>query len=110
MYLWNGRWSNGINFTICRRGLSKYYEGKSESFGRLGSVMSLEDLAKEGNYSSHNKRMKSSFKRLDGRIRSSFAPKPTIKKKSYSTKPILSSPSDLIVATCTSPISLQTNF
>ncbi|KAH0672623.1 hypothetical protein KY290_026635 [Solanum tuberosum] len=37
-----------------KRGLSKYYEGKSRSFGRLGSVMSLQDVAKEG------KRMKSS--------------------------------------------------
>ncbi|WMV29948.1 hypothetical protein MTR67_023333 [Solanum verrucosum] len=36
-----------------KRGLSKYYEGKSRSFGRLGSVMSLQDVAKEG------KRMKS---------------------------------------------------
>ncbi|KAG5574103.1 hypothetical protein H5410_063869 [Solanum commersonii] len=59
-----------------KRGLSKYYEGKSRSFGRLGSVMSLQDVAKEG------KTMKSC-------IRSSFAPKPTIKKKSYSTKHIL---------------------
>ncbi|KAL3368863.1 hypothetical protein AABB24_009593 [Solanum stoloniferum] len=61
-----------------KRGLSKYYEGKSRSFGRLGSVMSLQDVAKEG------KRMKSSKS-----ITSSFAPKPTIKKKSYSTKHIL---------------------
>ncbi|KAK4716334.1 hypothetical protein R3W88_014672 [Solanum pinnatisectum] len=61
-----------------KRGLSKYYEGKSRSFGRLGSVMSLQDVAKEGN------RKKSSKS-----ITSSFAPKPTIKKKSYSTEHIL---------------------
>ncbi|GMQ06299.1 hypothetical protein CsSME_00050938 [Camellia sinensis var. sinensis] len=30
------------------RGLSKYFQGKSQTFGSLASVKSLEDLAKKG--------------------------------------------------------------
>ncbi|XP_060213906.1 protein OXIDATIVE STRESS 3-like [Lycium barbarum] len=40
-----------------RRGLSKYYQGKSESFGCLGSVKSLEDLTKIGNLYNENEVM-----------------------------------------------------
>ncbi|XP_059318536.1 protein OXIDATIVE STRESS 3-like isoform X2 [Lycium ferocissimum] len=84
-----------------KRGLSKYYDGKSQSFGLLGSVTSLEDLAKAGN--SYNTRMKS-CKSLNGRT-SSFGPKATITKKSYSSRPIISN--STLVATCRSPISLE---
>ncbi|KAK4352889.1 hypothetical protein RND71_028407 [Anisodus tanguticus] len=82
-----------------KRGLSKYYQGKSQSYGHLGSVMSLKDLSKEGN--SYNKRIKS-CKSLDGRKISSFAPKATITKKSYSRRPIIS---NTLVGR--SPISLE---
>lgn len=33
----------------CRRGLSRFYDGKSQSFTSLASVRSIEDLAKEEN-------------------------------------------------------------
>ncbi|OIS97879.1 PREDICTED: uncharacterized protein LOC109233223 [Nicotiana attenuata] len=93
-----------------KRGLSKYYQGNSRSFGCLASVKSLEDLAKKGN--SYNQRMKS-FKSFGLDVkRSSFRPKATIKKKSYSSssrRPILSN-TTLHVANCTSPISLEKNF
>lgn len=36
----------GLFFVFGRRGLSKYYDGKSESFTSLASVERLEDLAK----------------------------------------------------------------
>jgi len=41
----------------CRRGLSKFYQGKSQSFTSLTKVRSLEDLAKPEN--PYNKRLKS---------------------------------------------------
>ncbi|XP_059318535.1 protein OXIDATIVE STRESS 3-like isoform X1 [Lycium ferocissimum] len=90
-----------------KRGLSKYYKGKSESFGCLGSAKSLEDLTKIGN--SYNKRMKS-CKSLGGR-RSSFGPKAGITKQS-SRKPTLSSltHTNTLVDTCTSSFSLDKNF
>ncbi|XP_061348119.1 protein OXIDATIVE STRESS 3-like [Gastrolobium bilobum] len=42
---------------INRRGLSKYYQGKAQSFTSLAKVRSLEDLAKPEN--PYNKRLKS---------------------------------------------------
>lgn len=33
--------------SMCRRGLSKFYQGKSQSFTSLSRVMSIEDLAKK---------------------------------------------------------------
>ncbi|XP_009595897.1 protein OXIDATIVE STRESS 3 [Nicotiana tabacum] len=90
-----------------KRGLSKYYQGNSRSFGCLGNVKRLEDLAKKGN--SYNQRMKS-FKSFGANVkRSSFRPKPIIKKKSYSStsrRPILSN----TTLHATSPISLEKNF
>lgn len=41
---------------ICRRGLSKHYEGKSKSFACLSNVRCLEDLAKPEH--PYNKRLK----------------------------------------------------
>lgn len=42
---------------LYRRGLSKFYQGKSQSFTSLASVRSLEDLVKPEN--PYNKRLKS---------------------------------------------------
>ncbi|KAM7515491.1 hypothetical protein LguiA_005074 [Lonicera macranthoides] len=57
-----------------KRGISKYYQGKSESFGCLASVNCLEDLAKKG-YSFRNKRVKPCNNK------SKFGPKVKISKK-----------------------------
>ena len=47
-----------VNVWIFRRGLSKYYQGKSESFTSLSNVRCLEDLAKPEN--PYNKKLKTS--------------------------------------------------
>jgi hypothetical protein len=65
----------------CRRGLSKHYQGKSQSFTSLASVKSLEDLAKRA--TPHRKKMKSCKSYggdLDGH-KSRTTPKATISKK-----------------------------
>ncbi|KAK3028884.1 hypothetical protein RJ639_039893 [Escallonia herrerae] len=65
-----------------KRGLSKYYQGKSESFTSLSSVRSLEDLAKKG--SPYRKRMKA-CKSYGGGLdtyKSFTLPKPIISKRS----------------------------
>ncbi|RWW19387.1 hypothetical protein GW17_00016579 [Ensete ventricosum] len=36
-----------INVGVCRRGLSRYFQGKSQSFTSLSDVRCIEDLAKE---------------------------------------------------------------
>lgn len=46
---------NGFDF--CRRGLSKHFQGKSQSFTCLSNVRCLEDLAKPQN--PYNKKLKS---------------------------------------------------
>lgn len=72
-----GLFANEIKFEsfFYRRGLSKYYTGKSESFTSLASVENLEDLAKREN--PYRKRVKL--------CRNYYSPKPTIAKKaSYS--------------------------
>ncbi|XP_073158163.1 protein OXIDATIVE STRESS 3-like [Henckelia pumila] len=62
-----------------KRGLSKYYHGKSQTFGSLASAKSLEDLAKKE--SSYIERMKS-CKSYGGNLnRHKFGPKATIAKK-----------------------------
>lgn len=55
-----------------KRGLSEYYEGKSESFTCLARVTSLEDLPKKGTH--HSRKMMKSYK-------SYTLPKPNIFKK-----------------------------
>ncbi|XP_009795049.1 uncharacterized protein LOC142166551 [Nicotiana tabacum] len=87
-----------------KRGLSKYYKGKSQSFGCLESVKSFEDLAKNGNS------CKSFRGGLDGK-RTLFGPRATITKKS-SRKSNLSSLTctNTLVASCRSPISLKKNL
>ncbi|GMY36191.1 hypothetical protein FCV25MIE_31433 [Fagus crenata] len=64
-----------------KRGLSKHYQGKSQSFTSLASVKSLEDLAKRA--TPHRKKMKSCKSYggdLDGH-KSRTTPKATISKK-----------------------------
>ncbi|KAK3016467.1 hypothetical protein RJ639_007716 [Escallonia herrerae] len=63
-----------------KRGLSKHYQGKSQSFASLASVKSLEDLAKKGN-NSYRKTMKPCKSYGGGLDGSKFGPKATIRKK-----------------------------
>lgn len=49
--------ANVFLLQFCRRGLSKYFQGKSQSFTSLTNVRSLEDLAKPEN--PYNKKLKS---------------------------------------------------
>jgi len=46
-----------VYLIMCRRGLSKYYQGKAESFTSLEKVRRLEDLVKPEN--PYNKKFKS---------------------------------------------------
>ncbi|KAI3447051.1 hypothetical protein Pfo_003716 [Paulownia fortunei] len=63
-----------------KRGLSKYYHGKSQTFASLASVSSVEDLAKKE--TSYSKRMKS-CKSYGGNLNQhKFGPKATIAKRS----------------------------
>jgi hypothetical protein len=68
-----------------RRGLSKFYEGKSQSFTSLGNVKSLEDLMKRGfksrNYGAKRKSSRSTGGILDQSYKRVFSPKATISKK-----------------------------
>ncbi|XP_059432844.1 protein OXIDATIVE STRESS 3-like [Corylus avellana] len=67
-----------------KRGLSRYYEGKSQSFTSLASVKSLEDLLKKTQTPQHRKKMKackSYAGGLDHGHKSSTLPKATISKK-----------------------------
>ncbi|KAL1563272.1 hypothetical protein AAHA92_05759 [Salvia divinorum] len=70
-----------------KRGLSKFYDGRSESFGSLRSVESAEDLKKKERCSKqwHSKRIKlcNSYGN-----RHSLTPNPTIAKRSSSPKGI----------------------
>ncbi|KAL6224094.1 hypothetical protein ACLB2K_002950 [Fragaria x ananassa] len=70
-----------------RRGLSKYYQGKSQSFTSLGGVKSLEDLAKKvaAPYRRKMKPCKSYGGGLDNGQKSySTSPKAIISKKAIS--------------------------
>ncbi|XP_041002048.1 uncharacterized protein LOC121247704 [Juglans microcarpa x Juglans regia] len=65
-----------------KRGLSKYFEGKSQSFTSLSRVMSLEDLAKkETPYRRKMKPCKSYGGGLDNHKPYATLPKATISKK-----------------------------
>lgn len=69
-------------FCWYRRGLSKHYQGKSDSFKSLASVKSLEDLAKKRE--SQRKKMKpckSYGGVLDGHKSSTLPPKAVVSKK-----------------------------
>ncbi|KAL4571869.1 hypothetical protein LXL04_018636 [Taraxacum kok-saghyz] len=63
-----------------KRGISKFYQGKSESFASLTSVQSIEDLAKKVKYSCRSRRsMKSYGGGVDGQSQR-LSPKATIAK------------------------------
>ncbi|KAL7586957.1 protein OXIDATIVE STRESS 3 [Lactuca sativa] len=63
-----------------KRGISKFYQGKSESFASLTSVQSIEDLAKKGKYCCRSRRsMKTYGGGLDGQSQR-LSPKATIAK------------------------------
>jgi len=69
-----------------RRGLSKFYEGKSQSFTSLANVKGLEDLMKRGfnknrNYGAKRKSSRSTGGILDQSYKRVFSPKATISKK-----------------------------
>lgn len=74
------QWGFLLCFICFRRGLSKYYDGKSESFTSLASVERLEDLAKR--VSPIRKKMKS-CKSFGGGFdaHKSIIPRATIAKK-----------------------------
>ncbi|CAH9122775.1 unnamed protein product [Cuscuta epithymum] len=76
-----------------KRGLSKFYNGKSESFTSLSKVTSEQDLAKKETPYKRRKRMKAAAKSSGAgwdAYKSFTSPKPTITKKA-STKKISSS-------------------
>ncbi|KAL9283667.1 hypothetical protein AtEden1_Chr5g0143421 [Arabidopsis thaliana] len=69
-----------------KRGLSKFYEGKSQSFTSLANVKGLEDLMKRGfnknrNYGAKRKSSRSTGGILDQSYKRVFSPKATISKK-----------------------------
>ncbi|PIN14344.1 hypothetical protein CDL12_13040 [Handroanthus impetiginosus] len=63
-----------------KRGLSKFYNGKSQTFGFLENVKSVEDLAKKE--SCYSRRMKSCKSYEASLNHHKFGPKATITKKS----------------------------
>ncbi|PSS15558.1 E3 UFM1-protein like [Actinidia chinensis var. chinensis] len=66
-----------------KRGLSKYYQGKSQTFSSLASVKSLEDLAKKGRR--HKRKVKASKSYGGGLDSQILSPKATISKKNGTT-------------------------
>ncbi|KAF8107495.1 hypothetical protein N665_0120s0020 [Sinapis alba] len=72
-----------------KRGLSKFYEGKSQSFTSLANVKSLEDLMKRGFKNTTNKARRKTCKSTGGIIDQSYkrvySPKATISKKATRT-------------------------
>ncbi|KAI7989690.1 hypothetical protein LOK49_LG13G00715 [Camellia lanceoleosa] len=93
-----------------KRGLSKYYQGKSQTFGSLASVKSLEDLAKKGRrpYRRKVKSCKSYGGGLDNHI---YSPKAAISKKT-SRVSLLSSLGrrETLFSSCRTSISIQKNL
>lgn len=85
--------SKHTSLYICRRGLSKYFEGKSQSFTSLSRVMRMEDLAKrETSYRRKMKSCKSYGGGLDNhKPYNTTLPKATISKKASSRLGSLSS-------------------
>ncbi|XP_073034062.1 protein OXIDATIVE STRESS 3-like [Primulina eburnea] len=81
-----------------KRGLSKYYHGKSQTFGSLASVKKLEDLAKKE--SSYMERMKS-CKSYGGNLNHhKFGPKATITKKCPRTSALATKVGTNMVINC----------
>ncbi|XP_022729631.1 uncharacterized protein LOC111284851 [Durio zibethinus] len=72
-----------------RRGLSKHYQGKSQSFTSLASVRSIEDLPKKVIPLYNRTKLKSCKSYgwgLDGHHNKSYSPKATISKKGSSAR------------------------
>ncbi|KAL4284979.1 hypothetical protein GQ457_16G002990 [Hibiscus cannabinus] len=73
-----------------RRGLSKHYQGKSQSFTSLARVMSIEDVPKKAVIHLSNRAKMKSCKSygwgLDGQRNKSYSPKATISKKGWSNR------------------------
>lgn len=69
------------NLILCRRGLSKFYNGKSESFTALSMVTSIEDLVKKE--TPYKRKMKASKSYAAGlnSYKPYTLPKPIISKK-----------------------------
>ncbi|KAL5771109.1 hypothetical protein ACOSP7_015263 [Xanthoceras sorbifolium] len=99
-----------------KRGLSKFYQGKSQSFTSLANVNNIEDLAKKVNtsYKMRMKSCKSYAAGLDGHNKSMISPKATISKKPSRGSPFLSSSGQKtsLVSCCrpASAISMHRNF
>ncbi|CAO2822921.1 unnamed protein product [Amaranthus hypochondriacus] len=75
-----------------KRGLSKYYQGKSQSFTSLTSVESLEDLSKKEN--PYNKRIKLCRSYCRGfDTKKLCSPKPSISKNNSRNNPTFERPS-----------------
>ncbi|KFK27224.1 hypothetical protein AALP_AA8G353600 [Arabis alpina] len=72
-----------------KRGLSKFYEGKSQSFTSLANVKNLEDLMKRGfknrNYGARRKLCRSTGGIIEQSYKSVYSPKATISKKATRT-------------------------
>uniref|UniRef100_A0A5B7CDM1 Oxidative stress 3 n=1 Tax=Davidia involucrata TaxID=16924 RepID=A0A5B7CDM1_DAVIN len=99
-----------MNQLPIKRGLSKYYQGKSRSFASLASVNSIEDLAKK--VSPYRKKMKSCKSYGGGLDGHKYSPKATISKKA-SRGSFLSSfgkRGSLLLGSFRPPIPVQKNF
>ncbi|XP_010443308.1 PREDICTED: uncharacterized protein LOC104726200 [Camelina sativa] len=74
-----------------KRGLSKFYEGRSQSFTSLANVKSLEDLMKRGfknrNYGARRKTCRSTGGIIDQSYKRVYSPKATISKKHNNKTP-----------------------
>ncbi|XP_010536834.1 PREDICTED: metabotropic glutamate receptor-like protein P [Tarenaya hassleriana] len=75
-----------MNHLPIKRGLSKFYEGKSQSFTSIANAKSIEDLCKKkwsrsGGGAVRMKPCKSSCGLLDQSHKRAFSPKATISKK-----------------------------
>ncbi|CAI9766037.1 unnamed protein product [Fraxinus pennsylvanica] len=71
--------SDLMTYLPIKRGLSKYYQGKSQSFASMASVMNLEDLAKKG--ISYGKKLKSCKSYVGNLNDRKYGPKANIAKK-----------------------------
>ncbi|XP_028084185.1 uncharacterized protein LOC114285332 [Camellia sinensis] len=92
-----------------KRGLSKYYQGKSQTFGSLASVKSLEDLVRrEKDLIEGNRSHVRAMGRLDNHI---YSPKAAISKKT-SRVSLLSSLGrrETLFSSCRTSISIQKNL
>ncbi|XAR67065.1 hypothetical protein NMG60_11013493 [Bertholletia excelsa] len=76
-------WSDLMAQLPIKRGLSKYYQGKSQTFASLASVKSLEELAKKER--PQRRKMMKSCKSYGGGLDHLYSPKAAISKKTSTT-------------------------